>query len=57
MVFACTGVTNGDLLRGVRFFGEGARTHSLLVTLEPHNVRFVDAVHLERADDFKVRFA
>ncbi len=57
MVFACTGVTNGDLLRGVRFFGEGARTHSLLVTLEPHNVRFVDAVHLERADDIKVRFA
>ncbi len=57
MVFACTGVTSGDLLRGVRFFGEGARTHSLLVTLEPHNVRFVDAVHLERADDIKVRFA
>jgi fructose-1,6-bisphosphatase class II len=57
IVFACTGVTNGDLLRGVRFFGEGARTHSLLVTLEPHNVRFVDAVHLERADDIKVRFA
>ncbi|MFQ5722938.1 MAG: class II fructose-bisphosphatase [Terriglobia bacterium] len=56
IVFACTGVTNGDLLRGVRFFGEGARTHSLVMTLEPHNVRFVDAVHLERRPDVKVRF-
>ncbi|MBI2956391.1 MAG: class II fructose-bisphosphatase [Acidobacteria bacterium] len=56
IVFACTGVTNGDLLRGVRFFGEGARTHSLLLTLEPHRVRFVDSVHLERQTDVKVRF-
>ena len=56
IVFACTGVTSGDLLRGVRFFGEGARTHSLLLTLEPHHVRFVDSVHLERSDDIKVRF-
>lgn len=56
IVFACTGVTSGDLLRGVRFFGEGARTHSLLMTLEPHNVRFVDSVHLERTEDVKVRF-
>jgi len=57
IVFACTGVTNGDLLRGVRFFGEGDRTHSLVMTLEPRNVRFVDAVHLERRDDVKVRFS
>ena len=56
IVFACTGVTPGDLLRGVRFFGEGARTHSLLMTQEPHHVRFVDSVHLERSDDIKVRF-
>ena len=57
IVFACTGVTNGDLLRGVRFFGEGARTHSLVMTLEPHNVRFVDAVHVDRKADVKVRFS
>ncbi len=56
IVFACTGVTPGDLLRGVRFFGEGARTHSLLMTQEPHHVRFVDSVHLERSHDIKVRF-
>lgn len=57
IVFACTGVTNGDLLRGVRFFGEGARTHSLVMTLEPHNVRFVDAVHVDRQADLKIRFS
>ena len=57
IVFACAGVTNGDLLRGVRFFGEGVRTHSFVTTLVPHNVRFVDAVHLKREADIKVRFA
>ena len=31
IIFACTGVTEGSLLRGVRFFGEGVRTHSLIL--------------------------
>lgn len=57
IIFACTGVTSGDLLRGVRFFGEGARTHSLVMMLKPHVVRFVDTVHLKREADIKVRFA
>ena len=57
IVFACTGVTSGDLLRGVRFFGEGDRTHSLVMTLQPHNVRFVDAVHVDREGDCKIRFS
>ncbi len=57
LIFACTGVTNGDLLRGVRFFGEGIRTHSLILTLEERQVRFIDTVHLEKRPDVKVRFA
>jgi len=57
IIFACTGVTDGDLLRGVRFFGEGVRTHSLVMTLDQHQVRFVDTVHLEKRPDVKVRFA
>ncbi len=57
IIFACTGVTEGDLLRGVRFFGEGIRTHSLVMTLEQRQVRFIDTVHLERRPDVKVRFA
>lgn len=57
IIFACTGVTDGNLLRGVRFFGEGIRTHSLILTLEHRQVRFVDTVHLEKRPDVKVRFA
>ncbi len=56
IIFACTGVTEGSLLRGVRFFGEGIRTHSLVMTLKQHQVRFVDTVHLEARPDVKVRF-
>jgi fructose-1,6-bisphosphatase class II len=57
IVFACTGVTDGNLLRGVRFFGDGIRTHSLVMRFEDRQVRFVDAVHLEKRPDVKVRFA
>jgi fructose-1,6-bisphosphatase II len=57
IIYACTGVTDGNLLRGVRFFGEGVRTHSLIMTLEQRQVRFVDCVHLEQRPDVKVRFA
>lgn len=46
LVFAACGVTQGALLNGVRFFGEGCRTHSLVMTREPNTVRFVDAVRL-----------
>jgi fructose-1,6-bisphosphatase II len=46
VVFAATGVTKGDLLEGVRFFGGGARTHSLVMAYREKQVRFVDAVHM-----------
>src|SRR5919109_219286 len=45
-VFAATGVTTGDLLQGVRFFGGGARTHSLVMAYQTKQVRFVDTVHM-----------
>jgi len=56
LIFACTGVTGGGLLRGVRFFGEGTRTHSLILTLDDHQVRFIDTVHLDNRPDVKVVF-
>jgi fructose-1,6-bisphosphatase II / sedoheptulose-1,7-bisphosphatase len=56
LIFACTGVTDGSLLRGVRFFGDGIRTQSLIMTLNQRQVRFVDSVHLEKGSDVKVRF-
>ena len=46
LVFAATGVTAGDLLQGVRFFGGGARTHSLVMGYQTKQVRFVDTVHM-----------
>lgn len=46
LVFAATGVTAGDLLQGVRFFGGGARTHSLVMGYQSKQVRFVDTVHM-----------
>ena len=56
MIFAATGVTEGSLLKGVRFFGDGIRTHSLVMTLHSRQVRFIDSVHLSRRPDVKVRF-
>ena len=46
LVFSATGVTDGDLLGGVRFFGGGARTHSLVMAYQTKQVRFVDTVHM-----------
>lgn len=47
IVFAACGVTDGALLRGVRFFGQGCRTHSLVLTMSVNKVRFMDTVHME----------
>ena len=41
-----TGVTDGNLLRGVRYFADGARTHSIALNLHRGTVRFIDTVHI-----------
>ena len=46
VVFCATGVTDGELLRGVRFFGGGARTHTLMLSYAAGVVRFIDTVHM-----------
>ncbi|MFZ4628567.1 MAG: class II fructose-bisphosphatase [Blastocatellia bacterium] len=56
IIFAATGVTDGTLLRGVRFFGTGKRTQSLIMTTETMHVRFVDTVHVEGGPDTVIRF-
>jgi fructose-1,6-bisphosphatase II len=55
VVFSATGVTDGELLRGVRFFGGGARTHSLLMSFKRGVVRFIDTVHTFDSQPPKVR--
>jgi len=45
VVFAATGVTNGDLLKGVRYFAGGAETHSIVMRSKTRTVRFISAHH------------
>lgn len=56
IIFAATGVTDGAMLRGVRFFGEGVRTSSLVMKMASHKVRFIESIHLEDKPEMKVRF-
>jgi fructose-1,6-bisphosphatase class II len=55
IIFAATGVTDGTLMRGVRFFGDGIRTSSLIMQNDPHQIRFVDSIHVSEPG-VKIRF-
>jgi fructose-1,6-bisphosphatase II len=50
IVFSATGITDGDLLRGVKFFRGGARTHTVTMGHHSRVVRFSDAIHLIDSD-------
>jgi fructose-1,6-bisphosphatase II len=57
VIFCATGVSNGDLLRGVRFLADSARTHSLVMCTRCNWVRFVDGIHFfarERREDVRL---
>jgi len=57
VIVAATGVSNGDLLRGVRFLGDSARTHSLVMCTRCNWVRFVDGIHFfarERREEVRL---
>ncbi len=43
--FAATGITNGELLRGVRYFGGGATTHSMIIRSRSGTLRMISATH------------
>ena len=56
-IVAATGVSNGDLLRGVRFLADSARTHSLIMCTRCNWVRFVDGIHFfarERREEVRL---
>ena len=57
IIFCATGVTDGDLLRGVRFFGGGIRTSSLFMSLKTNTIRFVDTIYREEGSTLAVSFA
>jgi len=56
VIFAAAGVTDGSLLKGVRFFGDGTRTHCLVMMTIPHLVRFIDTIHAKNDPDVRIRF-
>jgi len=56
IIFAATGVTDGTLMRGVRFFGDGTRTSSVIMQNDPHRIRFIDSIHVPPAADVRIRF-
>jgi fructose-1,6-bisphosphatase II len=56
IIFAATGVTDGTLMRGVRFFGDGTRTSSLVMQSNPPRIRFIDTIHVEQTRMVRVRF-
>ena len=53
VVFAATGVTNGDLLRGIRYYSGGAETHSIVMRSRTRTIRFVETRH---SFDFKPKY-
>jgi fructose-1,6-bisphosphatase II len=56
-IVAATGVSNGDLLRGVQFLADSARTRSLVMCTRCNWVRFVDGIHFfarERREEVRL---
>ena len=56
VIFAATGVTDGTLMKGVRFFGDGIRTSSVIMQNQPHRIRFIDSIHVRPHPDVKIQF-
>jgi len=56
IIFAATGVTDGPLMKGVRFFGDGIRTSSLVMQTSPHLIRFIDSIYVQDGQDVRIRF-
>ena len=57
VIVVATGVSNGDLLRGVRFLADSARTHSLVMCMRCNWVRFDDGIHFfarERREEVRL---
>jgi fructose-1,6-bisphosphatase II len=57
VIVTATGVSNGDLLRGVRYLADSARTHTLVMCTRCNWVRFVDGIHFfarERREEVRL---
>jgi fructose-1,6-bisphosphatase class II len=56
VIFAATGVTEGTLMKGVRFFGDGIRTSSVIMQNYPHQIRFIDSIHVSPSKNARIIF-
>jgi len=56
VIFAATGVTDGTLMKGVRFFGDGIRTSSVIMQNNPRRVRFIDSINVAPHKDVRIHF-
>ena len=56
IVFAATGVTDGTLMKGVRFLDDGTRTSSIVMQTNPRRIRFVESIHVGSGEHIKIRF-
>ena len=57
VMVVASGISNGDLLRGVRYVAGGARTQSIVLCSRCNRVRFVDSIHLfsrDRHDEIRL---
>jgi fructose-1,6-bisphosphatase II len=57
VIVVATGISNGDLLRGVRFLADSARTHSLVMCMRCNWVRFTEGLHFfarERREEVRL---
>ena len=48
--------SDGTLMTGVRFFGDGIRTSSIIMQNNPHRIRFIDSINVRKGKDVKVFF-
>jgi fructose-1,6-bisphosphatase II len=57
LIVVATGISNGDLLHGVRFLADSARTNTLVMCMRCNWVRFVESIHFfarERREEVRL---
>ncbi len=57
VIFCATAVTDGDIFKGVRFFGGGARTNSLVMSTQSGKIRFIETTHVYDREKLEFRLS
>ena len=54
-LFSATAITNCNMLHGLRYFGGGVRTHTILARYSTGTVRLIDTIHRFDRKNFNVK--